>query len=439
MVAILDVSRGETQRMKALLLSANRVLAAVSARARWSFVDQALISGTSLMTAILLVRTLGLHEFGLFALVMIAVQFAANIHGAVIIDPMMSLFDKRGRVSEKSYLAAVMLHQLALMLALACVLVGIQFFPDVASQLPISPSLAFVVAGATQFQDLTRRFFYVTERPSFAFLSDVVAYGVRLILLAILAYEGALTQHLVWIVIAATAVAATGFLVPDVLRGRADWLEVVAVTRRHIASARWLLGSSIVGWFSELSFILVIVAAVLGPAPLGAVRAIQNLINVANLLLQALENFVPSAATKSLQDGGAHSLLSYVLRVSAIGAGAIAVITILLLLLADPLLMLMYGHTFDHQLAILELLGAYAAFGHVAAIVRAGLRALEAMRLAFLVQLVVSALLLATALPIAQQFGVVGALMAVLAARATLTAVWGVLLRNKVTAAPGAW
>lgn len=424
--------------MKALLLSTNRVLAAVSARARWSFIDQVLISGTGLLTAILLVRTLGLHEFGLFSLVMIAVQFAANVHGALIIDPMMSLFDKRGPITQKSYLAAVMLHQLALLLALVCLLVSIQFSPYLVSQLPIDPGLAFAVAATTQFQDLTRRFFYVTERPALAFLSDVVAYGVRLALLAFLAFEGALTQDLVWIVIAATAAAATIFLVPDALRGLANWSDIVAVTRRHVASAGWLLGSSIAGWFSELSFILVIVAAVLGPAPLGAVRAIQSLINVANLLLQALENFVPSAATKSLQDGGPRALMRYVLRVSAIGAGAIAVMTTLLLLLADPLLILMYGHTFDHELAILELLGAYAALGHVAAIVRAGLRAFESMRPAFLAQLAISALSLVTALPIAQQFGVVGALMGVLAARAMLTAIWALLLRSRVAAMTGA-
>jgi O-antigen/teichoic acid export membrane protein len=105
-----------------------------------------------------------------------------------------------------------------------------------------------------------------------------------------------------------------------------------------------------------------------------------------------------------------------------------------MLILADPLLTLMYGRTFDDQLAILALLGAYAALGHVAAIMRAGLRALEFMRPAFFSQLAVSALALAVAVPIAEQFGVVGALTGVLIARAALATIWTLLFKNKAAA-----
>jgi hypothetical protein len=82
----------------------------VPGRALWSFIDQILISGVNVLTTILLVRTLGLHWFGIYSMIMIGVQFLSTIQAAAILAPMMSLFDQRGNVSQSSYLSAVLLH-----------------------------------------------------------------------------------------------------------------------------------------------------------------------------------------------------------------------------------------------------------------------------------------------------------------------------------------
>lgn len=428
--------------MKAYLDSMHRLIrkvpSSISDRARWSFVDQVLISGVNVLTGILLVRVLGLHEFGVFSLVMIGVQFLASIQSAGILAPMMSLFDQRGQVTQSSYLAAVLTHQVALLAVASLLLVAASFLPRVSSAVPVGTYLALAVIVTTQFQDLARRFFYVTERPVRAFVCDVVAYGARLGILVLLALAGALTADRVWIVIAGTSAAAALVLAPEAIRWHVNWAEVGSVTARHRKIAGWLLGNTVVGWFSESNFILLIVGAALGPAQLGAVRAVQNLIHLANLLLQALENFVPSAATRSLLEGGPQILRRYVTRVSWLGAGAIIVMTAILMLLADPILTIMYGRTFPDQLAILAILGAYAALGHVATILLAGLRSLEFMRPPFLVQVIVAAASLALAWPIATHWGVVGALAGVLAARLALTGSWALLFRAKTMTLHGA-
>jgi O-antigen/teichoic acid export membrane protein len=409
-------------------------ISGVPERARWSFADQVLISGVNLLTGVLLVRALGLHDFGVFTLALIGIQFLASLQSSGILAPMMSIFDQRGAISQASYLAAVLLHQ-AFLLALVGVAIFIaSFVPRAVAETPIGFGLAAAVIATTQFQDLARRYFYVTERPARAFLSDTIAYGARLAVLAVLAFRGLLTMDLVWVVIAATSAAAFLLLLPDILRVRvAVRAEVTEVTRRQGRIAGWLLGNTVVGWFSESNFVLLIVGAALGPVSLGAVRAVQILVQMANLLLQALENFVPSAATKSLVEGGAPALLRYVNRIASLGAAALVIMTIILMLLADPILTLLYGQTFPDQLAILAILGAYAAFGHVATIALAGLRALAIMRPAVLIQAVIAVISLAVAWPLATTWGVLGALGGVLAARGALTGSWMLLLRQKAT------
>lgn len=425
-------------RMKGLLPSAQRAFAAVPARARWSFADQALISGVNVFTSIVLVRALGLHEFGVFSVVLIGLGFASSLQWAVIVAPMMSLFDQRGRVSQSGYLATILLHQGLLCALSVAALATAAIFTSLSPAMPVDFGLAVLVLVTFQFQELSRRFFYVTDRPALALMSDVVAYGGRFAVVVSLALLDSLTINGVWITIAGASAAALVFLGPDVIRCAAQWWEIVEVTRRHLKMIGWLIGNTIVGWFSATDFPLLMVGAALGPAQLGAARAVQSLIHIANLLLQALENFVPSDATRSLQEGGPRALLRYVTYVSALGAAAIGAMTVVLILLADVILNLMYGRTFPDQLAILAILGGCAALLHVSTIVFAGLRSLEFMRPAFFIQAAITALLLALAWPIATNFGVTGALAGVLVARLALTVCWSLLLKARVTTLEGA-
>lgn len=412
-------------------------LSRISARTRWSLIDQVLISGVNVLTGILLVRTLGLVEFGVYSFMIIGMSLMTGVQVGVT-GPMMSLFDRRGSISQGSYLAAVILHQGTF----CCVLVLIVFltpigFPQIRSLVPVDLGLVALAIVTTQFQDLSRRFFYVTERPARAFLGDLVAYGARLAIVALLALEGTLTVDRVWIVMAVTSAAALLLLWPDLAFRSASWAEIREVTRRHVNLAGWLAGNIVTSWPAEASFILLIVGTVVGPAQLGAARAMQNLVNVANLLIQALENFVPSAATKSLLGGGTQAMSRYVRRMAVAGACAILLMTAMLVSFADPILWAVYGRTFEDAVPIIALLGGCVALAHVSSVMVAGLRALERMQSAFLAQAFVGAISLAAAVPLAVQWGVVGALTGLLLVRILLTGVLTLLLSLHVQHADG--
>lgn len=412
-------------------------LSSISARTRWSLADQALISGVNVLTGILLVRMLGLREFGLFSLAYVSMLFLGGFQVSIT-GPMMSLFDQRGPIRQSSYLAAVLLHQAVLSIVLATVVVvAPTLFPEIASVAPVNFRLVAAVLVATQFQDLVRRFFYVSERPARAFLCDLIAYGLRLVVVAWFAVEGVLTLDGVWIVMLATSLAALLMLWSDLAAWHAVWSEIIEVTRRHLAMAGWFVGNALSWWFTESGFILLVVGAVLGPAQLGAARAVQNLVSLANPLVIALENFAPSAATKSLAGGGAAAMLSYVRRVSLVGAVAILLLTVTLTVFVDPILYAVYGQTFADAAAIAAILGACVALGHVTSVIYAGLRALKRLGATFFLQAVVGALCIATAWPVAVQWGVLGSLGELLIARVVVAGLFALLLRAYARANDG--
>lgn len=402
----------------------------ITARTRWSIIDQILISGVNVTTGILLVRVLGLREYGIYTIVLIAVQFFGTIQVAGIVAPMMSIFDQRGNISQSSYLVAVLLHQSLFCAFTIGILVSVMTLSQefVSVVMPIKIGVAATLLVATQFQDLARRFFYVTERPIRAFLCDLIAYGARILLIISFALAGTLTLDGVWTATIAASFTALLVLVPDLIKLDVSWTMIKSVTKQHSIIAGWMVGDAVAAWFSN-SFFFVIIGTVLGPVQLGGVRAVQNLISVTNLLLQALENFVPSAATKALLSGGAPALLRYVIRISLVGAAGITVVAILLMLFANPIMLLVYKRTFADQLAILAIFGALYAMAHVNYVVASGLRSLGLMRQVFWSQAIIGVGSVAVAWYVAKTWGVIGTLSAQLFARMLMTGQIAFILR----------
>jgi len=407
-------------------------------RVRWSFIDQVLVSGASFLTGVILIRALGLEAFGVYALILVGLQFAAGVQEALILNPMMSLFDQRGEVSPRRYLGVVMVHQGALS-ALLLALIGIAaLVPGLWTvSLPISPGVAALLVVSTQAQDLARRFFYVTERPGRAFACDVVAHGGRLAIITGLALGGGLSISLVWGVMIATALAGLVFLVPDLRRMQVDRETVQALTLRHRHVGGWMLATMLVAWFSESGFALMVIGATLGTAEVGAVRAVQNLVMVLNLLIQSQENFVPSTASQRLVSGGPPALRAYLVRVGALGVGGMVAAVVALALLAGPLIELLYGNPVPHQVAILLLFGCFLALGFLNSVVYAGLRALSHLQSVFLTHVIAGVMCVALMPVAATAAGVLGALGVLLVARIVMTSQMVAILLRRTQVAHG--
>lgn len=404
-------------------------------RVRWSFIDQVLVSGASFLTGVILIRALGLEAFGVYALILVGLQFAAGVQEALILNPMMSLFDQRGDVSPRRYLGVVMVHQGALSVLLLA-LVGIaSLVPGLwDASLPISPGIAALLVVSTQVQDLARRYFFVTERPALAFACDVVAHGGRLAIIMGLGLAGSLSISDVWVIMIATALGGILFLLPDLFRMQVDRATVQALTLRHRHVGGWMLATMLVAWFSESGFVLMVIGATLGTAEVGAVRAVQNLVMVLNLLIQSQENFVPSTASQRLVSGGPPALRAYLVRVGSLGVGGMLAVVAVLALLATPIMDLLYGHSVPDQVAILLAFGLFLALGFLNSVVYAGLRALSYLQSVFLTHVVAGVVCVVLMPAAATWLGVLGALGVMLVARIVMTGQMVAILFRRIEA-----
>lgn len=402
-------------------------------RVRWSFIDQVLVSGASFLTGVILIRALGLEAFGVYALILVGLQFAAGVQEALILNPMMSLFDQRGDVPARRYLGVVMVHQAALSLLLLALIGIAALVPGLwGDSLPISPGVAALLVVCTQVQDLARRYFFVTERPARAFACDMAAHGGRLAIITVLALGGGLSISVVWTIMIATSAAGILFLLPDLRGMQVDRATIGQLTRRHQHVGGWMLATMLVAWFSESGFVLMVIGATLGTAEVGAVRAVQNLVMVLNVLIQSQENFVPSTASQRLVAGGPTVLQAYLVRVGFAGAVGMMAVVGALAVVAAPVMELLYGNSVPDQVAILLLFGLFLTLGFVNSVVYAGLRALSYLQSVFLAHVLAGVVCIAL-MPLATGWlGVLGALAVMLVARVTMTSQMVAILMRRM-------
>ena len=125
----------------------------------WALVDQAMVSGVNFLTGIILVRYLGLEEFGRFTLAWLIVLFFNSIQFAAVISPMMSIGPKQAEIEFPQYYGAVLLQQLfwsgCCFISIFLCVWGSQFFFDWKIHQLAAPLAAGLLAF--QFQDFLRR------------------------------------------------------------------------------------------------------------------------------------------------------------------------------------------------------------------------------------------------------------------------------------------
>lgn len=343
-----------------------------------------MVSGTNFLVGILLVRYLGIEQYGVFVLVWMIVQFFLGIQNALIISPMMSIAPKMAMGERAGYYASTLILQVCLMLTVFAttiifILLPSQFRPAWLTNAAMLPLLACFVF--VQFQDYIRRNLFSNMASRQAFCVDVVAYGGQLPLIFFVVSEFPSVETAL-LVIAVSMLVAVGIGYRWLNLSSASKGNLKLVTVRHWASSKWLLGSTILQWLSG-NYFLIVAATLLGPAVVGAIRAAQNLLGLTHILFQGLENVVPREASLRYHESGSLALRHYLTKVLLLLLTGTGLVAIAAAILAEPLLRLVYGHL--DQSSVTAMMWYVPIYMLIAASLplRAGLRSLEQTRAIF--------------------------------------------------------
>ena len=390
-----------------------------------SFGDQAFCSICNFLTTVLLARMLGLEGFGLYAMIWLPIYLAMSLQLGLIVSPMMSIGGKLPGAEAEHYFGTVLLHELAF-LTMSAVAIG-----GVAAVLAVSDPRfsgtilpAAMMAAAYLAQDFMRRLLFVRGRPGAVLAIDLVNQGGKLGALLILArWSSADLARSLWIVAGAAAASTVlGLAVsgPLALRPRG----FAETTARQWRSARWLVLTGSVQWILGYSG-MIVAGGLLGAKALGALRAVQSLLAVLNVIREALENVVPPLAGRALAEGGLDGL-TRTIGLCLLAAAAAGAATFAGLALFGPwLLHRLYGEGIAEYSGVIVWYGLVFPLALVNIVLGCLFRALERTRSLFMASLCAACLNLAIVYSATAGFGIYGIAAVSLLSEVVVLAVLG--------------
>jgi O-antigen/teichoic acid export membrane protein len=262
---------------------------------------------------------------------------------------------------------------------------------------------------------------------------DVALFILLFSCLIILQYTGRLDLYIVlWSVMMAYAISSgLGVrLIGHQLIKLWNRKHILKTAKEHYHYSFWLLGTSLVQWFSG-NYFLVAAAATLGAVAVGALRMAQNMVGLCHVLFLAMENIVPVEAARQYFSKGEKAMFGYLRRVG--GLVAIPVVGLLgsLTLASHWLIGWLYGA--DYQ-PFAYLVGAYAvvyALGYVATLQRFALRSMQFTLPIFIGYSASAVASIALAYPMVRQWGMGGVMAGLVGAQLLTLLVYGFSILKK--------
>jgi len=387
-----------------------------------SVFDQAVVSGTSFITSVLIGRLCSPNDLGVYYLALSVVLFLRGIQEQIISAPYAVYCHRHKGASLSAYTGSTLVHQFVLMgIAVACGAGTAAALSAGIGPAELAPA-AWAVVGAVPFllfREYLRQLAFGRLALRTAVLLDIGVAALQFGGLAVLAVLGELSVVSVYLVMGgACALAAWGWW-----RARRD--EVVVQPSRVLPDwkgnwsfSRWALASHLVG--CSTPYILPwFVAAVDGTAATGILAACNTLVGLANAFMMGLSNYLTPKAAQSFSEGGVHELRRILRKTAILFVVSIGGFALFCTVAGNTVAEFVYGPEFSGAGPVLTVLAFSLLAGSVAMTAGNGLWAMERPSANFRADICALLVTVMAAVTLTPPFGVLGAAAASLAGATT--------------------
>jgi len=322
-----------------------------------TLLDQAIVSGSNFLTGIILVRGLGLVEFGRFTVAYAVLLLANSIQLSFISSPMITLGALCPTPPEQRRFVRGMFGVQLVFCALVSVscVVAATIYVVRNGGIPTAGVIPAFGAAVVLYlmQDWLRRYYFTVGKPAVSVWNDAISYlGQVVVLAALWGLRELSIESAFWAIAITSGVAfATGGLIERLgssLEEARDSWRVARRTSIDLGIANQLQ------WVVYQGAILV-GAGIAGAQAAGGVRATQNVIGPVNIAYQAMENIVPIRAAEEMRRGGIKRAAAFLFRFGATGFLVLLVAFSAASLISSRFLVFFYGHQLSLYAGVLNL------------------------------------------------------------------------------------
>jgi O-antigen/teichoic acid export membrane protein len=386
--------------------------------------DQAITSGASFVTSIIVARACSQHEFGLYVLGLTLVTLLLVVQESAIASPYM-VHSPRMKARLPAYAGSMLLHQVTLS-AIAMLGLGLAAGALASGVGPEGlPGVLLALLFALPFillKELIRRLCFADLNHRTALLLDAVAALLQIGGLLLLAASGVLSPAFAFVTWGAACMVGIGVCAARSLRSvTVRYRRALPHFARNWQLARWMLPSSLIWAASEYLYPWVL-AGFRDTAEVGVFGACFAVASMTNVLLFGSSNYVGPRIMHAFALGSSAAMRSYVWRATAAQVGAIGALALFLAAFGGTLVAWIYGREYAGNGATVFVLSMGTTFAALSYGPSRGLFALGRADIDLAVNVVTLLVFLTVGLWLAWSFGPLGAAL-------------GLLVKNSVGAA----
>ena len=380
-----------------------------------SVFDQAVVSGTSFVTSVLLARCVSREELGVYYLALSVYYFVRGIQEQVVSAPYMIYCSRRRDQELAEYAGSALLHQCGVVLVTATILI-------VAVASGLAPYAIEAVAWLLLWAApplLIREF---VRQMSFAHLDlrraialDIAAAVLQLIGLAILAAAGRLN---VTTTVATLAVCSAVPTIGWLATRRQPMIGRLKVAMRdwthNWTFSRWALASQLLA--NTTPYIMPwVVVFTHGEAQTGMLGACTTLVGLSGTFLQGLCNFLSPRAAHAFVHGGLIELRAVLVQTAALFAATLGLLSVGAFVFGEWIATLLYGPQFAGAGLIIGVLSLSVLANSFGVTAGNGLWAMERPRANFVADLAALVIVIVATVALVPSLGPLGAAISTLA------------------------
>lgn len=398
------------------------------------YADQAVVSGFSFLSGVVMARYLGLQGFGVYSIAWLGVMIASSINQPFIIAPMQTLSGKKEKTEQKEYLQSLVFKQLLVaglmgFLAFMAVIIMSYVLDNWKVQ---SIILAFPLAVFSfLLQDFFRRYFFVIGKPLKALVVDIIAYGGVLLSAFAIHFVRTMDAQFVLLLTAVFFLYASLMGLWSMEHLHFSPRRIKAVILEHWGFSKWLTATAVLQWFSGNLFIIT-AGAILGPTAVGATRMAQNIVGITHVLFLAMENIIPVRAAGFQRDGGTEKMFSYLWKFTLQMGMLTLTLLALIAIFSKQIILTFYGSEFIEYRYLLIAFCILYVIIFVGYPLRYAIRTLERTRVIFMSFIASSIFSILSAYPIITFFGLNGVIIGLMLTQLITLGIYLFALRKEM-------
>jgi O-antigen/teichoic acid export membrane protein len=374
--------------------------------------DQAVVSGTSLLTTLLIARWSNPTELGIYVVGASLLLSVLAFQESLILEPyLIQRHDMQGSLAEGagSFLTLSVLFSTGSILILIVLAVGFLKWGT-------SPELVattWLIAGIIPFaltRNFARRFSFARLEFGHALVLDTAVALIQISMLAWLGTSGRMSALSAWAAFgAANAVAAVGWLYCARREFAIRLQHVRTVLKRAWPLGKWLLVGQITALVQgNIAYWLLMGLA--GAAETGVFAACMSIVGFANPLLLGLGNSMMPRSVFAWKNNGARALWHEMNRSTVLIAVLMTAFSLAILIAGEPVMRLLFhGAEYDGHRQTLTVLALSLLAGSLGAPAQFALAAMQRPRLIVVSSVAGAIVTVVLVLALMGRFGLVGA------------------------------